>query len=372
MAITVNTRLLDESIAHALYLSRYSTGIAKKMVRLLNDSDKELSARLLVALEDADADSLTVQRLNTLLRDVRKFNSLSIEHVFSALGDELRDYASYEAQYQYDLLSHLLPDIVTERYPLTGLSPHQVYAAAMARPFQGKLLSEWSDNIADDRMTRINNAVRLGYLNGDTTEQIVRKIRGSRARQYKDGVIESGRRNVMAVVKTAVGHVAAVARDDFASANDSVIKGKRWVSTLDLRTTPGCIIRDGREYTVNNKPVGHHIPWLQGPGRLHFCCRSVYTFITKTFREMGIDIDEIPESTRASMDGPVPANTTYVEWIQRQSPERQKTVLGATRARLLQDGDMKPDEFFTDRGEWMTLEQLKETDYQAFADAGVA
>lgn len=369
---TVNERLLDESIAHALYLSRYSTGTAKKMVKLLNDSDKELSARLLVALEDADADSLTVQRLNTLLRDVRKFNSQAVEHVFSALGNDLRDYASYEAQYQYDLLSHLLPDIVTERYPLTGLSPHQVYAAAMARPFQGRLLSEWADNIADDRMTRINNAVRLGYLNGDTTEQIIRKIRGSRARQYKDGIIESGRRNVMAVVKTAVGHIAAVARDDFASANDSVIKGKRWVSTLDLRTTPGCIIRDGREYTVDNKPVGHHIPWLQGPGRLHFCCRSVYTFITKTFREMGIDIDEIPEATRASMDGPVPASTTYVEWIQRQSPERQKKVLGAIRAKLLRDGGIKPDEFFTDRGEWMTLEELKETDYQAFADAGVA
>ncbi|EDV5024191.1 hypothetical protein ID80_004881 [Salmonella enterica subsp. enterica serovar Ball] len=372
MAVTVNTRLLDESIAHALYLSRYSTGIAKKMVRLLNDSDKELSARLLVALEDADADSLTVQRLNTLLRDVREFNNQTVEHVFSALGDELRDYVSYEVQYQYDLLSHLLPDIVTERYPLTGLSPHQVYASAMAGPFQGKLLSEWAGNIADDRMTRINNAVRMGYLNGDTTEQIVRKIRGSRARQYKDGVIESGRRNITAVVKTAIGHVAAVARDDFTGANDSVIRGKRWVSTLDLRTTPGCIIRDGREYTVNNRPVGHHIPWLQGPGRLHFCCRSVYTFITKTFREMGIDTDEIPEATRASMDGPAPANTTYVEWIQRQSPERQRKVLGAMRARLLRDGGMKPDEFFTDRGEWMTLEQLKETDYQAFADAGVA
>lgn len=372
MAVTVNTRLLDESIAHALYLSRYSTGIAKKMVRLLNDSDKELSARLLVALEDADADSLTAQRLSTLLRDVREFNNQTVEHVFSALGDELRDYVSYEVQYQYDLLSHLLPDIVTERYPLTGLSPHQVYASAMAGPFQGKLLSEWTGNIADDRMTRINNAVRMGYLNGDTTEQIVRKIRGSRARQYKDGVIESGRRNVTAVVKTAIGHVAAVARDDFTGANDSVIRGKRWVSTLDLRTTPGCIIRDGREYTVNNRPVGHHIPWLQGPGRLHFCCRSVYTFITKTFREMGIDTDEIPEATRASMDGPAPANTTYVEWIQRQSPERQRKVLGAMRARLLRDGGMKPDEFFTDRGEWMTLEQLKETDYQAFADAGVA
>ncbi len=95
------------------------------------------------------------------------------------------------------------------------------------------------------------------------------------------------------------------------------------------------------------------------------------TLITKSWRELGIDIDEMDEGTRASMDGQVPAGTTYSEWLQRQSYRRQVQVLGETRARLMQDGGMRTDEFFTDKGEWITLQQLRDIDGRAFSDAGL-
>ena len=37
MMQTVNERLRDESIAHAVWISRYSTGVAARMVKILND-----------------------------------------------------------------------------------------------------------------------------------------------------------------------------------------------------------------------------------------------------------------------------------------------------------------------------------------------
>jgi hypothetical protein len=49
---TVNESLRDESIAHSVWLSRYATGVANRMVKLLNETDAELSARLLDALTD--------------------------------------------------------------------------------------------------------------------------------------------------------------------------------------------------------------------------------------------------------------------------------------------------------------------------------
>ena len=54
MMQTVNERLRDESIAHAVWISRYSTGVAARMVKILNDSDAELTARLLIALDSLD------------------------------------------------------------------------------------------------------------------------------------------------------------------------------------------------------------------------------------------------------------------------------------------------------------------------------
>ncbi len=71
---TVNERLRDESIAHAVWISRYSTGVAARMVKILNDSDAELTARLLIALDSLDPGSFTVKRLESLLASVREVN----------------------------------------------------------------------------------------------------------------------------------------------------------------------------------------------------------------------------------------------------------------------------------------------------------
>ena len=54
-------------------------------------------------------------------------------------------------------------------------------------------------------------------------------------------------------------------------------------------------------------------------------------------------------------------------------PEIQPTGNGfwETRAKLIRDGGMSPDEFYTDKGEWLTLKQLRERDAQVFRKAGI-
>lgn len=366
MMQTVNERLRDESIAHAVWISRYSTGVAARMVKTLNDSDAELTARLLVALDSLDPGSFTVTRLESLLASVREVNRAAINSMFTSLSGELNELAVYEAGYQLSLFDSLLPDFVADVHPLVGISPDALYAAAMARPFQGRLLSEWASDLEADRLRRITNTVRQGFLLGDTNEQIARKIRGHVSKGFQDGALQMSRANAASIAKTAVGHLAATARESFASANNDLIKGKQWLSTLDNRTTPQCRIRDRLKYTLDNKPVGHSVPYLQGPGKIHFCCRSTETFILKSAKELGIDVRDISPAERASMDGVVAGDTTYREWFLRQPYTRQKKIVGETRAKLIRDGGMSPDEFYTDKGEWLTLKQLRERDAQAF------
>ena len=69
---TINESLRDESIAHSVWLSRYATGVANRMVKLLNETDAELSARLLDALDRLPPESFTVNRLQSLLGSVRE------------------------------------------------------------------------------------------------------------------------------------------------------------------------------------------------------------------------------------------------------------------------------------------------------------
>ncbi len=230
---TVNERLRDESIAHAVWISRYSTGVAARMVKILNDSDAELTARLLIALDSLDPGNFTVKRLESLLASVRKVNRTAINSMFTSLSGELNELAIYEAGYQLSLFDSMLPDFVADVHPLVGISPDALYAAAMARPFQGRLLSEWASDLEADRLRRITNTVRQGFLLGDTNEQIARKIRGHVSKGFQDGALQMSRANAASIAKTAVGHLAATARESFASANNDLIKGKQWLSTLD-------------------------------------------------------------------------------------------------------------------------------------------
>lgn len=59
---TVNDRLRDEAIGHSVWLTRYATGVANRMVKLLNETDADLSARLLDALDRLPPESFTVTR----------------------------------------------------------------------------------------------------------------------------------------------------------------------------------------------------------------------------------------------------------------------------------------------------------------------
>ncbi|WP_220428325.1 phage minor head protein, partial [Klebsiella pneumoniae] len=95
---------------------------------------------------------------------------------------------------------------------------------------------------------------------GDTHEQIAKKVRGHANRGYQDGALQMSRANAASIAKTAVGHLASTARQSFASANDDILKGKQWLSTLDNRTSKDCRIRDRLKYTLDNKPIGHKVP----------------------------------------------------------------------------------------------------------------
>ena len=119
---TVNERLRDESVAHSVWLSRYATGVANRMVKLLNETDADLSARLLDALDRLPPESFTVNRLQSLLGSVRDLNHQVVATMQAGLESELVALAKNEASYQLSLFDSLLPSQVLSHYPLQGIT----------------------------------------------------------------------------------------------------------------------------------------------------------------------------------------------------------------------------------------------------------
>jgi len=356
---TVNEALADKAVDRAIDLHRFQRGIILRMIAVLNRSDARLTAQLSEALMQVERESFTVERLEALLASVRATNAQAYATVFRELEPDLRALAEVEGGYQADLFRRTLPAPVQVRFPVAGISVEQVYAAVVSRPFQGRLLSGWAANVEASRMVQIRNAIRTGYVEGRTTSEIIRTIKGTKALNYADGLLDRSRRELATVVQTALSHTAQTARSAFVAANADVIKGEQWVSTLDARTSEGCRLRDGLLYTTDHKPIGHSIPWLGGPGALHFNCRSVSTPVTKSWAELGIDAQDMPAGTRASMDGRVPADLTYGEWLKRQSASRQDEILGPMRAKAFRAGEPM-ESFYDNKGRWLSLSELRE------------
>jgi SPP1 gp7 family putative phage head morphogenesis protein len=355
--MSANDKLFDESVAHQIDLLGYSNNVVKRMIKLLNRVDSDLMTQLTQSIDGLPPTSFTVERLELMLGAVRALNSQAYAELEAELNNELRELVTYEADYQQKLLS------VTVPIQPVILAPEVVYSAALARPFQGRLLKEWIKGLEDNKAALIRDAVRVGYIEGQTTSEIIKRIRGTRALKYEDGLLKITRTNAESVVLTAVAHTSDFTQQTFYKANTDIIKGVRYTATLDLRTTTLCASRDGIVFGLDeNKPA---IP-------AHWRCRSRYVAVTKSFKELGIDLPELNiRTTRASLDGQVPATTTYEAWLRKQSVERQNDVLGVAKAALFRKGDLPLTRFVSKQGHEYTLDELRIRDAEAFKKAGL-
>jgi SPP1 gp7 family putative phage head morphogenesis protein len=185
-------------------------------------------------------------------------------------------------------------------------------------------------------------------------------LRGTADAGYTDGVWQTTRRSAEKLVRTATNHVATVARDLTYKENADLISEVQLVATLDAATCEDCAALDGETYAIGE---GDRPP-------LHWDCRCTTIPVLKSWKDLGINADEIPASTRASMDGQVADTVTYDDWLRGQPQDVIDEALGPTRAKLFLDGELNIKSFVGTNGR-LTLDQLAQREADAFARAGV-
>jgi SPP1 gp7 family putative phage head morphogenesis protein len=347
---SVNEALQDRAIQHAVLIQRYGTGVADRIVRLLNSADadivEKLAARLATIEERGfDMGKATTARLQAMLDEVRALNTAIYAQVADALTDELVDFSTAEAGFQRQaIITSVGADLAT-----TIPAPARLRAIVTEVPMEGRLLSSWAEGMEAGRIERISQAVRLGMTQGEGTDAIVRRIRGTKAARYTDGVLDISRRSAQAIVRTSVNHVSNVAAQATWKENSHLVKGWQYLATLDSRTTVTCAGLSGQVFPIGEGPI---------PPR-HINCRSITVAVTKSFRELGVDKDELPAGKRASMDGQVAGDTTMSKWLTMKGEATQDKVLGKTRADLFRKGKLDLQQFIKNDGTVLTLDELK-------------
>ena len=146
--------------------------------------------------------------------------------------------------------------------------------------------------------------------------------------------------------------------------NSDLVKGYKWVSTLDSKTSDQCQALDSREFKVG---AGVLPP-------IHPNCRSTTTPLLSDkfdFLDKG--------ATRASkgVEGGAQVSTkqTYYSWLKSQPVAFQNDAIGVTKSKLLRNGGLSADEFaklsLNKNFQPLTLSEMKAKAPAVFESAGL-
>jgi SPP1 gp7 family putative phage head morphogenesis protein len=355
---SVNDRLNDASILHAVYMERLKTNEVNAIVAFLNDEvfpdvgnllQKRLSR---ITARGYDSNVWKTKRYKEMLKHIHQIIRVGLIDASSDLKNRLGEIGVYEAQFQKQLLSntleqagvlHLVPEI-------TLPSRNMLRSITTSKPFEGRLLKEWWRGLQSNAQATISSQINIGIATGEPTPKIVKRVIGKSSASFGDGALHTTRRHATTIVRTAISHVASQAREMVWQENQDIIKGVKYVAILDGRTTDVCQSLDGQVFGV-----------FEGPRPpMHHQCRSSTVAVTRSWRELGINLKDAPPGTRASMNGQVPADVTYGQWIKRQPVEFQNEVLGKGKATLYRRGVVPIEKFIDNKYRPLTLDKLIE------------
>lgn len=347
---SANDEIQDALVRHATGLERLSDASVARVIAALRRADARIVERLASGYEP---DSTRKQQ-KALLEQILAILDAVYKDETGRLRVDMDELAQYEAEFLADTVGKVAPSLGFSLPSAEALS-----AAVYSRPFQGKLLKGWFDDLPTNAFERLRREITQGYIEGRTNAEIIRAIRGTRANGYKDGINGVNRRAAEVTVKTAIAHVSNAARDRTYQSNSRLLRGVQWVSVLDKRTTLVCASRDGKIYKVDKGP--------RPPA--HPRCRSTTTPVLKSRKDL--PQERMSELERAKLDGQPPEDMTYGAWLRRQSEAVQNEVLGESRAVLFRKGELPIDKFVSAGGREYTLDDLKRLNGEAWEKAGL-
>lgn len=351
---STNETLVDLFMERAVDLLRLEAGTRNKVLVFLDELEGELIA-LLAKHDPTGTPNAARQRirLEKMLVAVRDTIRATYRDASVLMAREIREVVDIEAAWTVRSFNTAIGvdfvDTVVTREMLKTLVSDVMIQGAASKEWWGRQAAGLADRFADQ--------VRMGMGLGETNAQIIDRVRG---KDGKPALMQVSRTSAERLVRSSVQAAANTARESMYEENTDLISALQWSATLDTRTSPWCMVRDGLKYTPKgHKPLGHKVPWLEGPGKIHWGCRSTSVPVLKTWRDLGIDEDEVPETTRASMDGQVPAQLTFADWWAKQPETRQDAVVGKGKADLLRAGKIKFRDLLDQNGRPLTTEQLR-------------
>lgn len=315
-------------------LGQYSDQALGQMLATLNKAKREILA--VFESRYATIPEWTADRLESVLFEL---DDLTVA-VRRRLGQDIGDAAGWAGSHAADW--HMATLTVegaasASLFNNVALSPEQVRSFFVETPLGGRLIDEW---VARSFSSSVQEAIRAemnaGVLLGEGYPGIVRRL--------TQGLDVFSRREAVTLARTYIQAANVEAQRQVFEANRDVVRGWIWQATIDNRTCLLCAALDGREYGWDEP----HPPMPRHPR-----CRCLRRPKTITWRELGIDLDELEQAARpytvrdpGSIDEGGKRTIRevgfhkgdFASWFEKQPESVQVQIVGPGRLELIRQG----------------------------------
>jgi SPP1 gp7 family putative phage head morphogenesis protein len=354
---------------NAIDLNRYSNSVARRVINAYNDIIIDAVNQLRV-IDDLAA-PIKAARLRSILAQLKQSLDGWAGDATELTATELQGIAELQSQFVTDELRKAMPPgILHSNINTVEISPQFAQSVVTTDPTQinvvtlsddlfaavngapqtfsltaaqgatitlpnGQVVSKAFRGIATSQAEQFSQVVRNGLLTGETTPSIAKRLIGSlqfgeEAKTVGQIAAAGGQltqvadNQIITLVRTSINQVANAASQQVYESNQDITKKYRYIATLDTRTSAICRALDGKEFEYGKGPMPPQ----------HFNCRSI---TVPVIDYKALDLPPPPEGKRASMDGQVPGNITYGEWLKKKMPgeteadviRRQQEALGS-------------------------------------------
>ena len=389
-------QLADIATGHQTYLQKLAASWANVSVKEINATERDMILYIQDFIRNFGSiglDKKTEAKFAMLEKQIKTIRKPGINAAYVFILDDGKNLAENESKWINEYTG-----------ALTGEAGKTITATAAANipkygNYNGHSIQGWFNKLGDDEAFKITGAVRTGLANGDSMAAMIRTIQGTAEQGFRDGIIETTRREATNIARTACNGVANDAKMAFYEENQNLISFLVYTATLDSRTSLICASLDGTKWKVPEDMDKVRTP------PLHHNCRS--TLLPQTplagettrpaanadFERLareeynakypGKKFDDLAPSTRKkyfyeAQDAyevrtgkPAYSNvnksTTWSDWFSRQSATDQREYLGATRYKAYKSGEYNIKDYVNpDNSKPYSVAELKVMDKKAF------
>jgi hypothetical protein len=270
----------------------------------------------------ADLQAALLELADEPITQTRIFRSSKIASALQEIANQLDSLAAHTAVVITDGAGQVTSIAVTAQAAIAGSQlPSAGFQLAKVNPdVIGSIVARTSGQITARTRPLAQagqQAVRQALVRGAASTDNPVKVARDMVRLARAGAVDLPLWRAEAIARTELNDAARAATQAWGTANSSTLQGWEWLSSRSAATCPACWGQDGTIHDLTETGPDGHVN-----------CRCTRMVRTKTWRELGLDLDEPAGLARLSAE----------DHFRTLTADQQLNVMGPARLKALDDG----------------------------------